>query len=157
MPTAQLIIKKSSVKEVEGKPNFIKLLEEYGNESAIPGMPPPIAKMVTYRHLESLGALHVIAALLDDLLIGIVTILLPTLPHYSVFLAVTESFFVTEKYRKTGAGLKLLKAAEEFAIGSGSPGLLVSAPFGGQLADVLPEVGYKQTGCAFFKRLDHAA
>lgn len=146
-----LTIRKCSIAEMEASPNIHELLAEYAAESAINGLPSPSAKVEMYKHMESVGTLHIIGAFLDDVLIGYITILKPVLPHYSVAVAVAESFFVAKAYRKTGAGLKLLHEAENYAKEKSSPGLLVSAPFGGNLAEVLPHVGYTETNRVFFK------
>jgi GNAT superfamily N-acetyltransferase len=65
---------------------------------------------------------------------------------------VVESFFVGKAYRKSGAGLRLLHEAEKYALKNNLPGLLVSAPFGGDLAVVLPHVGYIETNRVFFRK-----
>jgi GNAT superfamily N-acetyltransferase len=145
------MIRPSTVAELEAAPTFEALLQEYAAESAIEGMPPPSAKMETYRHLAVVGLLHVLAAWKDEALIGFITVLAAPLPHYGISVAVSESFFVARAHRSTGAGLKLLKAAEELAAKLGSPGLLVSAPFEGDLFKVLPRVGYAETNRVFFK------
>lgn len=150
-----LIIKKCSIAEMEATSNISELLEEYAAESAIDGLPKPSAKIETYKQLERTGALHALGAFSNDLLIGYITILSPVLPHYSAVVAVAESFFVAKAHRKTGAGLKLLRDAEEYARNIGSPGLLVSAPFGGNLAEVLPHVGYSETNRVFFKGFEN--
>ena len=75
------------------------------------------------------------------------------MPHYSVKMAVTESFFVAKAYRKSGAGLKLLHAAETYAKEIGCAGILVNAPFEKTLMDVLPRVGYQETHRVFFKNV----
>jgi GNAT superfamily N-acetyltransferase len=146
-------VQASSVSEIEAASNFGELLAEYASEAAIAGMPAPAAKMETYRHLESAGMLHVFSALSDGQLVGFITVLAPVLPHYGVAVAVSESFFVARAHRKTGAGLKLLREAEAKAASLGSPGLLVSAPFGGDLFHVLPRVGYAETNRIFFKKI----
>lgn len=146
-----LIIRESSITELEGAPNIMGLLDEYALESSIGGLPHPSAKVETYRHLESVGAIRVIGAFLDDILIGFITVLAPVLPHYGVRIAVGESFFVSHKHRKTGAGLKLLRAVEDYVEEIGAYGLLISAPFGGNLAEVLPHIGYAETNRVFFK------
>lgn len=151
-----VVIRKCLVSEVENAPTIGELLAEYGCESAIYGLPPPSAKMETYRQLELVGALHVIGAFIDDELIGLATVMLPVLPHYNVAVAVTESFFVLKAFRKTGAGLKLLAEVERYSRTYNSPGQLVNAPFGSDLAAVLPHIGYEQTGCVFFKRFNYA-
>ena len=146
-------VQMSTVAELERDPGLAVLLVEYAAESAIAGMPPPAAKMESYRELEARGLLQVLSATRDGRLIGFLTLLVPVLPHYGVTVAVSESFFVARAHRGTGAGLKLLRAAEELARRLGSPGLLVSAPFGGDLFKVLPRVGYAETNRVFFKKV----
>ena len=119
-------------------------------------MPPPAARMDSYRELEMRGLLHVLSASHETRLIGFLTLLAPVLPHYGVAVAVSESFFVARAHRGTGAGLKLLRAAEDLARRLGSPGLLVSAPFEGDLFRVLPRVGYAETSRVFFKKVNDA-
>lgn len=145
------MIRPSTVAELEAAPAFPDLLAEYAAESSIKGLPAPSAKMETYRHLESGGFLHVLASWLGDTLTGFITVLAAPLPHYGRTVAVSESFFVAKAHRSTGAGLKLLRTAEELAAKLGSPGLLVSAPFEGDLFKVLPRVGYVETNRVFFK------
>lgn len=147
-----LVIRKCTISEMESSPNISDLLNEYAEESSIGGLPHPSAKVEMYKHMENAKAIYVIGAFLGGILIGYVTILSPVLPHYSIVVAVTESFFVAKDYRKTGAGLKLLHEAEIYAESIGSPGLLVSAPIDGNLEEVLPHVGYSETSKVFFKR-----
>ena len=146
-----LMIENCSIADIEAAPNIKELLAEYAEESRIKGLPEPTAKVEIYKHLEKTSALHVIGAWLDDILVGYITVLSPVLPHYSALVAVAESFFVSKEHRKTGAGLKLRRAAEQSAKALHSPGLLVSAPFGGDLAEVLPHTGYVETNRVFFK------
>ena len=149
------MIRASTVAELEAAPTFPALLAEYAAESAIEGMPPPSARMETYRALHDMGTLHVLAAWAGDTLAGFITVLAAPLPHYGCTVAVSESFFVARAYRSTGAGLKLLHAAENKARELGSPGLLVSAPYEGDLFRVLPRVGYTETNRVFFKKVSH--
>lgn len=146
-----LIIRKCFISELENEDNIDEILAEYADESAIAGLPAPAAKVDMYKHLESIGSLYTLGAFADGSLIGYITVLTPVLPHYSAVIAVVESFFVLKAHRKTGAGLKLLHEAERYAGSVGSPGILVSAPFGGDLAEVLPHVGYIETNRVFFR------
>lgn len=149
-------VQASSIAELARDPNLAALLAEYAAESAIPGLPPPAAKIDSYRELEARGLLHVLAAMHEGCLIGFLTLLAPVLPHYGIAVAVSESFFVARAHRSTGAGLKLLRAAEDMARRLGSPGLLVSAPYEGDLFKVLPRVGYAEANRIFFKKVIHA-
>ncbi len=151
-----LTIRKSSIVELESLPNIHDLLKEYADEVVKPGMPEPAAQVPIYKYLEGVGALHVIAAFFDDVLIGYVTVLMPVLPHYElvVKIAVTESLFCSKAQRKTGAGLKLLRAARANAKERGATWLLVSAPTGGDLAELLPLMDeYEESNRVFITRL----
>jgi GNAT superfamily N-acetyltransferase len=149
-------VQRSSVAALERDPDLRALLAEYAAESAITGLPAPAARMDSYRELEGRRLLQVLSATHEGRLVGFLTLLAPVLPHYGVAVAVSESFFVARAHRGTGAGLKLLRAAEDMARHAGSPGLLVSAPFEGDLFKVLPRVGYAETSRVFFKKVGDA-
>lgn len=148
-------VRPSRVAEIETAANWPALAAEYADETLIAGMPPPLARWPAYRALESAGLLSVFAAWDDGILVGFLSILAADLPRYGRRVAMSESFFVAGAYRKTGAGLKLLRAAEDKARAMDSPGLFVTAPFGGDLFKVLPRVGYGEAARVFFKRMAH--
>ena len=147
------MIRSLPVSSIMGDPSFPDLVAEYAAESAIAGLPPPNARMQTYLHLEALGMLHAFGAIHGNTLVGFISLLAPILPHYGITIAVCESFFVAADYRHTGAGLRLLKAAEEKTKELGSPGLFVSAPYKGKLFEVLPRRGYTETSRIYFKQV----
>ena len=68
-------------------------------------------------------------------------------------MATTESIFVAHEFRRTGAGVKLIREMERLAGDMGALGVLVSAPAGKRLADVMPGLKYRQTNQVFFKGL----
>lgn len=104
--------------------------------------------------MDEAGIATVLLAFNDDILIGFAIVLVVVLPHYSVPVATMESLFVGAAYRNTGAGLKLLHATEEAVRAKGAVGLLVSAPKGGQLAEVLTRMrSYRETNRVFFRGL----
>lgn len=140
-----------TISDLESQPHIHEMLDEYAQESAIHGLPHPKVNIETYRALEKVGAIHILGAFLEEKLIGFFVVLSPVLPHFGVKVAVAESFFVSKEHRKTGAGLKLLKAAEAYAMAVGSCGLLVSAPMNGILSEILPNVGYNETSRVFFR------
>ena len=150
MPAA---IRSISVDDLFAHHDAQALLAEYAAESAIDGLPTPTPDQERYRLIESSGALRVLAAFQGDTLMGFLALLVSVNPHYSAMLAVIESFFVGAAYRKTGAGLALLHQAEEVARQAHADGLLVSAPSGGRLAQVLPATGYRETNRVFFRGL----
>lgn len=148
-----VVVRKCTVAEIEDNINFSALAREYSDECAIAGLPHPDEKIAAYRSIEKSGAFHIYGAFLANRLVGFVAVLTPIIPHYGVAIAVTESLFVAKDHRKRGAGIKLLRAAENHAREAGSPGILVSAPSGGQLMKVLPHLGYRETNRAFFREM----
>ena len=132
-----VIIKQCTISEIESAPNIDYFLAEYAKESVSKDAPPHAAQMEMYKQMESAGALHTVGAFLDDLLIGVVNILKPVLPHYGVQVTFTESLFVLKEHRKTGAGLKLIAVAKNHAKEINAPILLISAPVGSDLAEIL--------------------
>ena len=145
----------SNFNELFSNPSFADIVSEYAAESAIEGLPSPVVRMDTYATLEKNGVMTVFLAFHGNNLIGFITLLFNELPHFGIKMAMSESFFVVERYRSTGAGLKLLRTAEKYAEELGSCGLLVSAPFEGKLAQVLERTDYVETNRVFFKRLQH--
>ena len=146
-------IKQCTIAELESAPNIGELIDDYAAESAIEGLPHPTAKAETYKALEAAGLLSSFASYEEDELTGFITVLCAELPHYGRQIATVERFFVARNKRKGGAGVKLLHTAETFAREKGSPGLLVSAPFGGVLAAGLEHsASYIETNRVFFKR-----
>jgi hypothetical protein len=148
-------IEKTSYSEIEKLSGFTDLLDEYAVESAIHGLPHPKCKAEQYRILDKSGIFHVFAAFYGDKLIGFISILIPTLNHYSKVVAVGESYFVAKNFRHTGAGTALRLTAEEFAGKSKAFGLLLSAPSGSALDKILPHSGYKETNRVYFKAFPH--
>lgn len=132
---------------------FPQLAAEYIRESLIDGMPQPAPDWNAYAALEAAGLLHAFAAGIDGELVGFLGLLVSKVPRYAAPIATSESFFVAMAHRKSGAGLKLLSAAEAKARELGCAGLLVSAPAGGALAEVLPRRGYAETNRVFFKEV----
>lgn len=150
---ATVSVRKVTFAELTSEANFPALLQEYKEESAVNGLPPPDDKLRQYRLIEMSGMLHIYGAFLGADLIGFMAFLLPVMPHYGVTIAVSESLFVAQKFRKGGAGIKLLRTAEKHATEAGSPALMVSAPTGGRLAYVLPRLGYRETNRVFLKEM----
>jgi GNAT superfamily N-acetyltransferase len=146
-------VRKMTFAELTSHGNFPDLVREYAAESKAAGLPPIDDKLAQYRLIDGSGFFHVYGASVGEGLIGFIAFLLPVLPHYGVTIAVAESFFVAQESRKGGAGLKLLRAAEDHARAAGSPALMVSAPTGGRLAEILPRLGYRETNRVFLRDL----
>lgn len=150
---SELIVTRAVLADIEASPDLPALLAEYAAESANDEIGPACPQIETYRAMEAVGMFHAFAARLDDRLVGFMFLLLPVLPHFGKLVGVAESYFVAAEHRKTGAGLRLLHAAEEAAREAGAVGVLVSAPTGGILERVMPGIGYRETNRVFFKGL----
>jgi GNAT superfamily N-acetyltransferase len=151
------MISPATAAELFADPDWSALVAEYADEFKLEGMPPADARFATYDALEKAGILHSFAARVDGRLVGFIAVLGQFSPHYSFTICVTESFFVAKAYRHHLDGLRLLKAAEDKARELKSPGLLVSAPFGGNLWELMPKLKYKESNRVFYKPLPVAA
>lgn len=147
-------IKQCTVDEFFAHPGVRELIAEYAVESSIAGMPTPRPNEGQYRVLIEAGFAHALVAVEGDDMLGFLVLLVSLNPHYSAVIGVVESFFVASARRKSGAGLRLLREAEHLAQSRGAVGFLVSAPFGGRLAEVLEtHSAYQETNRVFFRGL----
>lgn len=129
-------VRQVDYKTLHTDPHFGVLAEEY-KRSSTHILPDPSGQESMYLQMEQSGVLTIMAAYEEDRLIGFLSMLVSVLPHYGVQVGATESYFVAEKYRATGAGLRLLKDAEKAAEAQGATAMLVSAPIGSRLDTVL--------------------
>lgn len=146
-------IRKISYDEITAFPEFVQLAQDYANESKIEEMPSHNLNHEVYRNMERHGMYHCFGAFADDQLVGLVTVLITMVPHYSVLIASVESLYVDDAHRKGGTGLKLIKQAESCAKELGAINLFVSAPMGGRLIQVMPRIGYRECQRIFCRRL----
>jgi GNAT superfamily N-acetyltransferase len=127
------------------------LFDEYADESAI--LPAIDPQQSMYETMAKSGLLVSFGAF-DGCMVGFLVMLTTKIPHYNKIIATTESFFVSKNHRSHGTGLKLLRLAEQYAENVGAVGILVSAPAGGRLAEVLRGgLGYRPSNEVFFKCL----
>lgn len=140
-----------SIEALFTEPQFEDLQAEYWNECHISGLPYPEEKILAYRNLEKTGALTTFGAVVDGVLVGFLLMLSPVMPHYGRMISVVESVFVGSAHRKSGAGLALMRHAEQHARDIGSPGIFFSAPVGSRLETLLPRLRYRHTNAVFFK------
>lgn len=148
------MLRRMGIGELPQCAGFEALLQEYADECALDNMPHDY-NVDMYMALEASGALRTFAAFADDVLIGFILVIVTVLPKYTETVAATESFFVAKQYRGTGAGLRLLRAAEDEATEAGAFGILVSAPSGGVLAEVMPRIDrYRESNRVFFRELN---
>lgn len=146
-------IKQITLTQLEKEPNLDALVEEYAAECAIHGLPHPAAKVDMYKTMELTGWLNAFGAYHEDKLIGFAFVIATVVPHYSALIASAESLFVAKAFRNTGAGTRLVRACEANAKAKGSPGILLTAPFGGPLAAMLDvSSAYTEVNRVFYRR-----
>lgn len=137
--------------EFQAEPNIDALFAQYADESAIAELGHHDVRMDIYEAMETAGALRVLVAHRDNVLVGFAVLTFAVLPHFGKLISSTESFFVAPDARKGGLGVKLLRAAEQAAKDAGAIGLFVSAPVKSRLASIMPRSGYRQTNEVFFR------
>jgi GNAT superfamily N-acetyltransferase len=146
-------IRPLTVAEAFDSPLFAELCDEYRDESLRnPDLWGALPDREGYAALVDAGMLHALGVFVGDELAGFCAVLVSPVLHFGgKLIASTETLFVAKKHRAGGAGLKLLRAAEQLAAGFGVPGLYVTAPTGGRLERLLPRVGYHETNRVFFR------
>lgn len=128
------------------------LLELYADECAAAGLPRPAADRTMYDQMAGLETFWMCGAFDGDDLVGFVTVMTIRTPHYGKTIAAMESIFVHHDYRHKGCGTQLLAESERHAKSTGSIGLMVSAPTGSPLADVLnAKKSYRLSNLVFMK------
>lgn len=148
-----MVVRRCTVAEVEQAGAIHDLLAQYGLESRSPEFGEVEPNFELYRAMEANGALHIVGAFDPDL-VGLAALIVYGLPHYGGrAVCAMESFFVSPDARSSGAGLKLLRAAEEQARILGASALMVSAPVGSRLEQVLPRTGYRSMSHIFVRGL----
>ena len=146
-------VKRITFAELTASAQWDGLVSEYADECQIAGLPRCKCDNSTYYLLENSGAINFVAAFIGDTLIGFAFLLVTQLPHYSRIVAVVDSIFVAKKYRGSGAGMMLIREMESIAKDNEAIGILVSAPKGGRLNALMPNIGYAHTNEVFFKSM----
>lgn len=148
-----MLIQQCTFADLVAAPAFAKLADEHATESVRVGLPVNL-HTPGYEALEASGMSTLFAAYHEGELVGFANVLVAVMPHYSEPLATIESIFVASAHRNTGAGTALLRAVEHVAREKGAAGLLVSAPIGGRLADVMGRKrDYRETNRVFYRAL----
>lgn len=144
-------VKRITFAELTASAGCDDLVSEYADECQIAGLPRFKYDSSTYYLLENSGAMIFAAAFVEDTLVGFATMIVTQLPHYSRIVAIVESIFVTKKHRGSGAGMMLIREMELLAKDNEAIGILISAPKGGRLNALMPNIGYAHTNEVFFK------
>lgn len=149
------VVRPITAAEAFDSPTFVALCDEYRGESLRnPRMLGALPDRAWYERCIDAGLLHPLGVFVGEELAGLCAVLITPVPHYDGRrIATTETLFVAEAHRASGAGLKLLRAAEQVARDNGVDGLYVTAPSGGRLERILPHAGYTETNRVFHREL----
>ncbi|MDR1351526.1 MAG: GNAT family N-acetyltransferase [Zoogloeaceae bacterium] len=147
-------IHKLSPNEFWAQAGVEALIDAYADECALAGLPRPAPDRDLYDDMNTFGALRVFGAFRDDTIIGFAVLLVSPNLHYGILLATMESLFVAKGQRSTGAGLMLLRQAEQAARDAGAQAFLVCAPVGSSLEKILTQsTSFRETNRVFCKGL----
>lgn len=142
--------------EILDSPEVADLLKEYEEECSIPeiGLACPQRKL--YEQMESTGLMRSFGVYLDAALVGFVTLLLFTLPHYGKKIANVESLFLAKAHRRGRLGQRLLTQIEVIAKDAGCSVVLYNARAGSRFERLLAVSSrYQRTNSVFLRALSH--
>lgn len=130
--------------------NGNELFKEYSDEARnrVIDLEHKPAKDV-YMYMEQNGGLYCLGAYEDDKLVGFLTLIVTTLPHYNVNGATVESIFVSKPYRKSKAWVELLTEAKRIALGLSCKGLFLIAGVDSRLEKIANRSGFLPTNTAY--------
>jgi len=132
-----ITIKHVRYAEIESAPNYAEIIAEYGAECSIPEIGPVSPQPSLYAALEQSGGFHLFGVYSGETLIGFVSVLIYTLPHYGQKIATTESIFLAAAHRNSSTGADMLHLAKLLAKEQGCKVLLCTAPVGSRFGRLL--------------------
>jgi GNAT superfamily N-acetyltransferase len=142
--------------DIEAAPNLADLVAEGYEEAKVMGLPNGGLHLEMYRFLDEKGAIKIVKAEIDGELIGYVVVLLHVSMHYSTRLGQVETIFVAKKHRHTGAGLKLIREAENIAQEEKVPVLFFNCPISSAYNELMATKEYEATHTIYCKRFNYA-
>ena len=129
------------------------LLSLYAKESKSKLVPEKNPDFMLYSNLEKLGMFKCFGLYKDNNMVGFITLLITTMPHYSKLAGTVESFYVSKEHRKFGTGKSLLATVEEYLKNLKVDTLFLSAPLDSRLAKANRLFGFKATHMTYIKAL----
>jgi GNAT superfamily N-acetyltransferase len=146
-------IRPCRVADIENAPTIDALVAEYAEEAGVPEMGPADPQWEQYHKLEDAGVMYCFGVWDGETLVGMCHVLITSVPHFGIPFASFETFFVTKSHRAGGAGLRLLRAAEDLARDFGLKHVMATAPVESVLATVLPRRGYREAQRVYLRVL----
>ena len=133
----QAIIKPIRYTEILAAPNADELFAEYESECANPELAPIKPQSDLYAAMEASGGLQAFGVYEGDELIGFLTILIWTVPHYGKKIGSNADIFLASAHRMSGTGAKMVALAEGYAKSKGAVCFQWTVPVGSRFARLL--------------------
>ena len=149
------MIRPVSYAEILNAPNVAALFREYEAECALPELAPISPDAASYAAMERSGGLQAFGVYEGDELIGFLTVLIWTVPHYSKKIGSNADIFLGSEHRIRGIGAKMIALAEGYAKGMGCIVFQWTVPAGSRFARLLAlNVGrYRHTNSVYMRTL----
>jgi GNAT superfamily N-acetyltransferase len=130
-------IRKVSYADILGAPNAKELFAEYESECANPELAPINPQADLYALMEASGGLQAFGVYEGDALIGFLTVLVWTIPHYGKNIGSNADIFLAPGHRMSGTGARMIDLAEEYAKSKGGACFQWTVPAGSRFARLL--------------------
>ena len=128
---------KVSYADILGAPNAKELFAEYESECVNPELAPINPQADLYAAMEASGGLQAFGVYEEDALIGFLTVLVWTVPHYGKKIGSNADIFLAMKHRIGGTGVKMIEIAEKYAKSKGCACFQWTVPSGSRFAKML--------------------
>ncbi len=148
-------IRPMSYRDIIDAPNAAELFAEYESECANPELGPISPQADLYAAMEASGGLQAFGVYENDSLIGFLTILIWTVPHYGKKIGSNADIFLASEHRGSGTGAKMIALAEGYAKSKGAICFQWTVPAGSRFAKLLSfNVGrYRRSNSVFLRTL----
>jgi GNAT superfamily N-acetyltransferase len=130
-------IRKVSYADILAAPNAQELFAEYEAECANPELAPINPQADLYSAMEASGGLQAFGIYEDCVLVGFLTVLVWTVPHYGKRIGSNADIFLASGHRMSGTGAKMIALAEEFAKSKGAVSFQWTVPVGSRFSRLL--------------------
>lgn len=117
--------------------NSERLFAEYGSECALPELAPIAPQPALYEAMEASGGLQAFAVYDKEKLVGFLTVLIWTVPHYGKKIGSNADIFLSAEHRASGTGAKMIALAEGYARSRGAVSFQWTVPVGSRFGRLL--------------------
>lgn len=145
-------VKDVPVRAIYSSPEFEQIVREYSEESGNPDLGCGCPALDFYERMEGSGALRCAAAYEGDRIIGFVIVVTTLYPHFGKLVGTVESIWLSREHRAGGAGIRLIRKAQDMAREMGAVGIYFGARSGSRLAQLYGRL-FTPMNTLFWKKL----